>query len=360
MSTARVETIQDMLGHQGFSALVATPGADLAYLAGNWAHPSERPQILIIPVNGRPLMVCSSFESLALPPMTGIDLVTYGETDDVYDLIRRSTVEQWWTNALISDVARADVVLGLQDALVNSCLSPASPLIRELRMVKDREEAASLREAARRADSAFGAFASTQFTGNTEQELSQRLKRIMEAEGLQGPSSIVAAGPNGASPHHHSSDRQVIAGDMVVIDFFGTFDGYWADTTRTVAVASASQRQREIHDVVRGANAAACAAVRPGVSADSIDAAARMVITDAGHGDAFIHRTGHGIGLDEHEEPYMVAGNMLALEAGMTFTIEPGIYLAGEFGVRIEDVVIVTDDGVDVLNSMPRELNVVV
>ena len=171
--------------------------------------------------------------------------------------------------------------------------------------------------------------------------------------------AIVASGPNGASPHHEPDERVIGPGDSVVIDFGGTVHGYHSDTTRTFHVGEPTADYREVYEVVRQAQAAGADAVQPGVEAQAVDAVARDIITDAGYGDYFIHRLGHGIGLDGHEDPYLVSGNTQSLEPGMAFSIEPGIYLPGRFGVRIEDIVICTDEGVDRLNRSPRELIVV-
>ncbi|CAN5860364.1 hypothetical protein BH23ACT5_BH23ACT5_01600 [soil metagenome] len=197
-------------------------------------------------------------------------------------------------------------------------------------------------------------------TGMTERELSQLVGRWTVEEGHDVDTfKIVASGPNGASPHHEPAYRRIEGGDMVVIDFGGRMGGYCSDMTRMFVIGAPSARQAEVHEVVRRAQAAAVQAVRPGVALGDIDRAARNVIEDAGYGEFFIHRTGHGIGLDAHEEPYVIETNPQAAEAGMAFSIEPGIYLPGEFGVRIEDIVVVTDDGVEALNQADRSLHVV-
>jgi Xaa-Pro aminopeptidase len=171
--------------------------------------------------------------------------------------------------------------------------------------------------------------------------------------------TLVGSGPNGANPHHEFGERVIEEGDMVVLDFGGIVDGYSSDTTRTVHVGEPTDEERKVHEIVQRAQQAGFEAVRPGVACQEIDRAARRVISDAGYGERFIHRTGHGIGLTAHEPPYLVEGEELPLEAGMCFSIEPGIYLPGEFGVRIEDIVAVTEDGGRRLNTTPRELTIV-
>jgi len=359
MTGSRIDRVQTVLVEGGYSALVAGPGSDMAYLIGNFAHASERPQVLIVPARGEPVIVVSGFEARALPELDEVRVAPYGETDDVYALTTSVSSPDLWTDVLISDDARSDVLLRLQAQFAPVRFSPASPTLRSLRMIKDKTEIEALRTAARHADAAFTRFLETPITGVTEMELGLRLRRLMEDEGLTNCAGIVGSGPNGASPHHHSGDRRVQEGDLVVFDFFGTAEGYWADTTRTLSVGEPSSEQRAAYEAVRKANAAGANAVRPGVTAESVDSAARSIIAAAGFGEAFIHRTGHGIGLDEHEEPYIVSGNKLELQPGMTFTIEPGVYLDANFGIRIEDVAVVTDEGVDILNSVPRELRVV-
>jgi D-alanyl-D-alanine dipeptidase len=196
--------------------------------------------------------------------------------------------------------------------------------------------------------------------GRVEEEVSRRLSDLLVDTGCESAAfAIVGSGPNGASPHHDAGDRTIRMGDAVVLDFGGRVGGYCSDMTRTVSVGEPSAETKEIHEIVHRAQEAAFHAARPGVPAQEVDRAARRVISDAGYGDRFIHRTGHGIGLEEHEHPYIVAGNSELLDPGMCFSIEPGIYLEGRFGVRIEDIVTLTEDGAVRLNHAPRELTVV-
>ena len=217
-----------------------------------------------------------------------------------------------------------------------------------------------MRAAGRAADAAFADVAALPFAGRTEAEMSAELDRLLRAHGHQRVDfTVVGSGPNAASSHHEPGDRRVEPGDAVVMDFGGVQDDYYSDITRTVFVGEPSDEQREVYGIVRTAQQAAFEAVRPGVSAQEVDRAARKVITDAGYGDRFVHRTGHGIGLELHEPPYIVEGNRTPLQTGMTFSDEPGIYLLGRFGVRIEDQVVVTDDGAERLNEATRDLIVV-
>jgi Xaa-Pro aminopeptidase len=195
------------------------------------------------------------------------------------------------------------------------------------------------------------------FAGRRELDVAADLAESLRAHGHETVEfTIVGSGPNGASPHHEAGEREIRPGDAVVLDFGGRMAGYCSDITRTVVVGEPEPELVRVHGIVRAAQQAGVEAVAPGVPCEAVDAAARAVIEEAGFGEAFMHRTGHGIGLDVHEPPYIVAGNRTPLEPGMTFSVEPGIYLAGRFGVRIEDIVAVTRDGVERLNEAPREL----
>jgi Xaa-Pro aminopeptidase len=256
-------------------------------------------------------------------------------------------------------------VLALQDALPGHPFGLATEVLRDLRMSKDADEIALLRLAARAADRVLEAIASGPLVGRTEQDVSREILDRLVAEGHDSATfAIVASGPNSASPHHHAGDRRIAPGEPVVFDLGGPYGGYCSDMTRTVWVSGPDRiaptaEFLAIYDLVRRANAEATAAVRPGVACEAIDAAARGVIAAGGQAAAFIHRVGHGIGLETHEEPYLVAGNGEPLRAGVAFSIEPGIYLAGRHGVRIEDIIVCGPDGPDVLNEATRELLVV-
>ena len=195
--------------------------------------------------------------------------------------------------------------------------------------------------------------------GRTELEVASRLSRAMQDNALKDTFTIVCSGPNGASPHHLSGERVIAEGDAVVMDFGGVFQGYHSDMTRTYCVGRVDPEIRLVYEVVKRAQQAGVEAVRPGVTGQDVDRATRAIITQAGYGDAFIHRTGHGIGLDEHEDPFLVEGETQQLDPGMTVTVEPGIYLEGKFGVRIEDTVAVAKSGSERLNTVARDLTVV-
>jgi D-alanyl-D-alanine dipeptidase len=226
--------------------------------------------------------------------------------------------------------------------------------------VKDEDEIAALRRAGRAADETFREICGATFLGRREEEIAAQLADLLVRNGhARADFTIVASGANSASPHHEPSGRTMLPRDAVVLDFGGELAGYYSDTTRTVVVSEAPEGFEAVYDAVHDAQDAAFRAVRPGVTAESIDRVARSVIENAGYGERFIHRTGHGIGLEVHEPPYLVEGSDWELRPGTTFSIEPGIYLEGAFGVRIEDIVVVTQDGAERLNRSTRDLQTV-
>jgi Xaa-Pro aminopeptidase len=249
-------------------------------------------------------------------------------------------------------------LLALQREMPQTAFDPATPLTRELRMRKEPSEIALLRAAAEATDRVVLALDGVEFAGRTERAVSEQIQEMIRGEGHDlAEFAIVASGPNAASPHHEASHRVIEEGDTVVVDFGGRWRGYCSDTTRTFVVGEPSPEVAEAFAVLEAAQAAGRAAVRPGVAAEEVDRATRAVIDSAGYGERFIHRTGHGIGLEVHEHPYIVAGNREPLEVGMTFSIEPGIYVPGRFGMRIEDIVACGAGGVDELNRSPRRLH---
>jgi D-alanyl-D-alanine dipeptidase len=251
-------------------------------------------------------------------------------------------------------------VLGLQRTLPRSGYESMTSALPMLRAVKNDDEIERLAAAGAAADESFEDIAGVRFAGRTENEIAADLAGFLRAHGhSQVDFTVVGSGPNGANPHHEMSERTIEDGDMVVLDFGGLKDGYGSDTTRCVHVGEPTDEEREVHEIVRRAQQAGFEAVRPGVACQEIDRAARKVIADAGYGEYFIHRVGHGIGLTTHEPPYMIEGETHLIEPGMCFSIEPGIYLPDRFGVRIEDIVVATEEGGRRLNNTPHELRIV-
>ena len=342
--------------------LVCFPSRNLQYLTGFAEDPAERHLFLVVPRDGEPaFLVPELYETQVRDATTVEEVRTWADGDDptaaTGDLLDDRGLREG--HLLVDDTMWARFTQDLRTAAPEATWGLASEAVADLRVRKDDAELAAMREAAAVADATvrdlreLGANA----VGMTEAALADFIADRLVANGGDGTSftTIVGAGPNGAKPHHHRSDRTVETGDPVVLDFGTRVNGYPSDQTRTLVFdGEPADEYATIHEVVREAQAAAVGAVGPGVSAEAVDAAAREVIEEAGYGDAFIHRTGHGVGLDVHEEPYIVEGNDRELQPGMVFSIEPGIYLDERFGCRIEDLVVVTESGVERLNTTDR------
>ena len=345
---------------RGVDALLLTPGADLRYLIGYDALPLERLTCLVVPAQGDPSIIVPMLEkpaALASPiGELGIPVLAWQETDDPYALVAAAASKA--RRIAIDDRMWAVKLLRLQASISGIDWSPAGALLRELRIRKSPDEVEALRDAAAAIDRVHARMGEWLRAGRTERQVGRDIATAIVAEGhAQADFVIVASGPNGGSPHHALSDRVIRLGDPVVVDIGGRMaDGYCSDSTRTYCLGDPPADFTAYFGVLLEAQRAACAQVRPGVSAASIDDAARRIIAGAGYGQYFVHRVGHGIGLDVHEEPYLVAGNDDPLEPGMVFSIEPGIYLQGRHGARIEDIVVCTVGGVERLNLRPREL----
>jgi len=364
---ARLGGARNGLLASGFDALLVTPGADLRYLTGYDALPLERLTCLILPATGEPCLVVPALEELAAQasPISGLGvrIVPWQEEEDAVALVSGllgSRTATRATTVALDDHMWAEKVLKLRAAMPHAQQVVAGPLLQHLRMRKSTAEVQALRSAGESIDRVHARMAEWLRVGRTEREVGRDIADAIISEGhAQVDFVIVASGPNGASPHAGASDRVIEVGDTVVVDIGGTTEtGYCSDETRTYCLGDPPGDVMDYYAVLLRAQLAACEHVRPGVTAASVDEAARDIIAAAGHGEAFLHRTGHGIGLETHEEPYIVAGNNTVLEPGMAFSIEPGIYLPGRHGARIEDIVVVTGDGCERLNQRPRDLAV--
>jgi D-alanyl-D-alanine dipeptidase len=347
---------------QGVDFLFVTPSSDLTYMIGYPAHSSERLTLLGIPRDGEPFIVAPTLEANRLASRSDLlDVHAWEETESPTKLVAQLVEGAAGATIVVSDQTWAAFLLRLQGDLPDSRFAPATNVIRELRMIKDAHEIDMLREAGRKTDVVWEEFVSgARLSGRTEQHVAAELAERMRDAGMPAAGfGIVGSGPNSASPHHMTSDRVIQPGDAIVFDFGSTWHHYWSDITRTVHVGEPSDEFRKVYDTVLAANEAGKAAVKPGVACEAIDRAARDVIEAAGYGEYFIHRVGHGLGLDTHEEPYMVGGNDLPLRPGMVFSDEPGIYIPGKFGVRIEDILVCTEDGYESFNHARRDLVVV-
>jgi Xaa-Pro aminopeptidase len=346
----------------GFDALLIAPGPDLAYFADYLPiATTERMTLLVVPAAGEPVLVAPALEhdsAAATRARGAFRIVDWADGDDEY--VPAAALLDDAGSYAVSDVLWAMHLLGLQQKLPAARFASISRALPMLRAVKDADEIDRLAAAGAAADATFEDILGVPFAGRTEREVAADLDRLLREHGhSQVDFTIVGSGPNGANPHHEAGDRTILEGDMVVLDFGGLMDGYGSDTTRTVHVGEPSDEELEVFQIVKRAQQAAFETVALGVPCQEIDRAARTVIRDAGYGEDFIHRVGHGIGTTTREPPYLVEGEEQPIEAGMCFSIEPGIYLPGRFGVRIEDIVVAAEDGAHRLNNTSRELHLV-
>jgi Xaa-Pro aminopeptidase len=358
----RMERAARAADEAGLAGLLIAPGPDLVHLTGYQPTAvTERLTLLVLSTGHDPVLVVPTLERGDAERATGAGALTIRDWTDGKDpyAVAVPLLDPSGRYG-ISDNAWALHLLGLRDALPGIGYAALTDCLPMLRAVKDAAELERLADAGAAADAAYEEILRVRFTGRRESDIATELAHLLTQLGhSQVDFTVVGSGPNGADPHHEAGDRVIRQGDMVVLDFGGLKHGYGSDTSRTVHVGEPTAEEQAVHDVVRAAQQAAFEAVRPGIACQEVDRAARAVITEAGYGERFIHRTGHGIGVTTHEPPYMVEGEEQRLVAGMCFSVEPGIYLPGRFGVRIEDIVTVTDTGGRRLNNTSRELAIV-
>ena len=359
---ARMQRVVTEGAAAGLDGVLVTPGPDLVWLTGYRPTAiTERLTVLVLTPEREPTLLVPTLErpdAESAEGATATRLTDWPDGADPYaaaaPLLRPDG------RYGVSDSAWALHLLGLQQTLPDSRYSSLTQSLPMMRAVKDDNELARLSAAGAAADATYGEILGVRFGGRKETDVARDLADLLTGFGHeQVDFTVVGSGPNGANPHHEAGDRVIEEGDAVVLDFGGLMFGYGSDTSRTVCVGEPSALVREVHAIVRQAQQAGVEAVRPGVACQEVDRAARRLITEAGYGEQFIHRTGHGIGVTTHEPPYMIEGEELEMVPGMCFSVEPGIYLAGRFGVRIEDIVTVTTDGGRRLNNTERDLRIV-
>ena len=354
----RLDRVRTAMGDQGIDVLMLSVGHDLPYLTGYLAMPLERLTMLVVPRDGDASLLIPQLEAPRVVEQPGVfTLVPWGETTDPVGLAAQLAAGA--ATVAVGDQMWARFLVELLPHLPGATYRRSVDVVGPLRMAKDDAEIAALRAAGAAADRVAAQLhaGDIPLVGRTEAEVSKDISGRLIAEGHQRVNfAIVAAGENAASPHHHASSRVIREDEIVLCDFGGTMDGYCSDITRCVFTGEPGAEVVEAYAVLHEAQAAAVAAATVGTSCEDVDLAARRVIADAGFGDYFIHRTGHGIGLEEHEDPYIVSGNTLPLAAGHAFSIEPGIYVAGRWGMRLEDIVVATAEGPDPLNRADHDL----
>lgn len=361
MKTDRIRRFQEALQAQGFTAAAIVPGANLYYLTDLAMHLSERLTLLFVPAVGDSALLLPALEAPRAQAQSYIPLrlYTWNDAEGPALALQRCAADLGLEGGRVAIEHTAMRVLDLR-ALEEAAAvqtEDVTPILAGLRMAKDADELAAMRAAVRVVEQSLRATIAQARPGVTERQLAAIWDHEMRAAGAE-PSfgTIVASGPHAANPHHTNSDRAFQSGDLIILDGGALVAGYASDITRTIAVGLLPAEARRIYELTLAANAAARAAARPGATGEEIDRAARDVISAGGYGPQFLHRTGHGLGLEIHEPPYIVAGNRAPLPLGATFTIEPGIYVAGLGGVRIEDDVVITADGAESLTTFEREL----
>ena len=357
----RLARVRAAMAEAGVDCLLLSLGADLPWLTGYTAMPLERLTMLVLPADSDATLVIARLEAPRVAEDPDVfTVLPWDETEDPVEVVARLVGHR--QQLAVADRAWATFVLQLQARLPNATWRTASTVTAPLRAVKDESEVAALSAASRAADRVAAALLAGDIplVGRREIEVSDDLGRRLVAEGHQQVNfAIVGSGPNSASPHHDASARVIGPGEAVVCDFGGTLDGYCSDITRTVFTGDPPEEFMTLYAVLQQAQAAAVQAATVGTPCEQVDRVARDIIDQAGYGDYFIHRTGHGIGLEEHEDPYIVGGNGQHLRSGHAFSVEPGIYLPGRFGARIEDIVVASDDGPVPLNTIDHSLAVV-
>lgn len=344
---------------QGIGYLFISPSSDMHYLTGYAGRPSERLTVFVLPDEGIPSLIIPSLDASNASYISEIcKIIPWKDPHEPIDWLVSTTPADAVIG--ISDQMWATFLLRLQAAMPQGKFMSASPITRKLRIRKSPPEIARLRRACQASDTVFQKIVSTPMAGLSEEEVAVIIAAEMLREGYDRVDfNIVASGENCAAPHHDPTTRKLAPGDSLLLDFGGPLQGYFSDMSRTMAVGMLTPELSEVYRVVQDAQEAAFQIARPGTTCEEVDRAARETIKRAGYGEYFVHRTGHGVGLDVHEDPTLGTGNTAPLEEGMVVTIEPGIYLPGRLGVRIEDVVLVTREGVERLTVSSRELIVV-
>jgi Xaa-Pro aminopeptidase len=355
----RVSRARARMQQLGVDVLCLSVGPDLPYLVGYEAMPLERLTMLVLPADGDAILLVPRLEAPRIVERPDVFTVrSWEETEDPVQLAANEA--RGAAVIAIGDHTWARFVLALQAALPDARFVAASAVTAPLRVIKDEAEIAALALAAHSVDKIAESIRERPFAGRTERDLHRELvERMLDGGHERANFAIVASGPNAASPHHDPGDRVIRTGDVVLCDFGGTMNGYCSDITRMYVVGEPASPIRDAYEVLVAAQEIAVRAATVGTPCREVDAAARLVLGEAGLADRFVHRTGHGIGMEAHEEPYVVADNDLRLEAGHAFSIEPGVYLDGRFGLRLEDIVVATTQGPRRLNHAARDLAVV-
>lgn len=359
--TSRKNRITELMKKSGVKAIVLSPSMNMLYTTGFNTFPGERLLVSILDENGEVIFIAPRMYEQEIREKGVFDrIISWDDSQDPGDILDSICIEKGYSGSMIAveDTMWFNAFEKIHGSFGQAAFIKASGLIGELRKYKAEDEAEKMRKSSELAEKALGEVIPLIKAGMKEIQVREMLEAEMKKQGLASPSfdTIIGSGPNSALPHYTAGDKVLEIGDSIVIDFGGMYQGYCSDMTRTIMLGKATKEYKEVYEAVKGAQMSAVEAVKPGMRASDIDAAARDYITEKGYGDYFIHRTGHGIGMEVHEEPYISNISNTVLQPGMVFSIEPGIYLPGKFGVRIEDLVMVTETGVEVLNKFSKDL----
>lgn len=356
MNKERLQKVIENMRKEGLSQIVVSAAASLYYLIGVWGEAMERMLALYVRENGEVILFAN--EIFGLAPIDGVEIITHKDSENPVEGLAKVAlpgaigIDKFWS---------AKFVIGLMELRSDIVPKHGSSPVDDARMMKDVDEIAAMRHASLVNDKVVEAAIAALKEGVSEIEMAEYVEKLFAENGANryGEGQLVCFGANGADPHHGPDNTLLKAGDSIVLDIFKPIQRYWCDMTRTVFYKEATKQQEEVYEIVKNANLAAEAIIKPGLPMKAFDAAARDLITSAGYGQYFTHRLGHGIGLECHEPPDNSATNEVIARPGMVFSVEPGIYLPGKFGVRVEDLVLVTEDGCEVLNKASKAFRVI-
>lgn len=366
MTTQRISKLFELMKQNKLETIAINPGASLFYLTGLRFHLMERPVVLFVNPSTSPLIVLPELEVLKVEQSSiALEPIPYADDPSSWQTAFNRAMKTLKLQHKIIGVEPTQIRFLEMDFIRKAVdgieFIPANTVLTSLRVIKDSAEIERIRKAVQIAETALLATKPQIKIGKTEKEIASELTLQLLKAGSDTVfpfQPIVSSGPNSANPHAVPTDRKLNNGDMLVIDWGAAYEGYISDLTRTFAIGSLSQKFSEIAEAVLAANKAGCESVTPNIPLGTIDDAARTIISKAGFGDYFTHRTGHGIGLEGHEDPYLFGGNSTKMSVGMCFTVEPGIYIPGKGGVRIEDNVVVTVSGHEVLSTLDRKVEI--
>ncbi|WP_432666899.1 Xaa-Pro peptidase family protein [Wukongibacter baidiensis] len=355
-----IDKLIGIMKDEKLDCMFIAPSEDLEFLMGFSPHMDERFQGLFVTSNGKLFYIVPQLNREEMQETIGDNgkVFDWGDGEGFLGVLTKAFEEYNLIDTIIgvNGTARAVNMLDIKDTL-NVEFRNGKAALEELRIIKTEEEVANLREAARMADNVFDELTKFIKPGILERDIRDKIEELFAEMGAEGLSfsPIVASGPNSSKPHYNKYSRVIEEKDIIILDFGCKYKGMCSDISRTVFVGDISEEEKRIYDIVYRANDAAEKYAKEGVTAESVDEIARNIIKDEGHGQHFLNRVGHGIGYSVHEAPYIKGGNQRELQKGMAFSIEPGIYLSGKFGIRIEDIVVVSDNGIEILNKAPKE-----